>query len=79
MNIACCDARFPCSGYTCATSRPRAPVCSFRKCDKICVVHAGKVVEEGAHEELMLAPGGRYKALVNSAAGGKAGDGLSSS
>ncbi|CAM9870483.1 unnamed protein product, partial [Sphacelaria rigidula] len=52
---------------------------SFRKCDKICVVHAGKVVEEGAHEELMLAPGGRYKALVNSAAGGKAGDGLSSS
>lgn len=41
----------------------------LRKCDKICVVHAGTVVEEGSHKDLMAVPGGRYKALVNAAEG----------
>lgn len=40
-----------------------------RKSDKICVVHAGTVVEQGSHEDLMATPNGRYKVLVDAAEG----------
>lgn len=38
-----------------------------RKADKICVVHAGKVTEEGSHDDLVSKPDSRYKVLVDAA------------
>ncbi|CAM9600672.1 unnamed protein product [Choristocarpus tenellus] len=43
---------------------------TVRNCDKICVVHAGQVVEEGSHDELMTLPKGHYQVLVNTSLGG---------
>jgi len=37
---------------------------TVRDADKICVVEAGKIIEEGNHQELM-ACGGKYCAMVN--------------
>lgn len=45
----------------------------YRKCNKICVVHAGTVVEEGSHEELMVKPNGRYRDLVDAGQGSSGG------
>lgn len=55
--------------------RPPLVASSLRKCDKICVVHAGTVVEEGSHEELMSMADGRYKALVEAGQGSSEGTG----
>ncbi|CAN0510126.1 unnamed protein product, partial [Laminaria digitata] len=38
---------------------------TIRKADKICVVHAGTVAEQGSHEELIAMPDGRYRVLVD--------------
>ena len=46
---------------------------SVRSADKIVVMRAGRVVEEGGHGELM-ARGGLYHALVNGEAGQESGD-----
>lgn len=45
------------------------PLLGSRKADKICVVHAGTVAEEGTHEQLMDVPDGRYRVLVDAAEG----------
>ena len=37
---------------------------TIRNADKICVISGGKVVEEGAHDELLAASHGIYRALV---------------
>jgi ATP-binding cassette subfamily B protein len=37
---------------------------TVRDADKICVVEAGKIIEEGNHDELMKL-GGKYSAMVN--------------
>ncbi len=36
---------------------------AVRDADKICVLHKGKIVEEGNHEELIQIPNGRYRKL----------------
>lgn len=38
---------------------------AVRDANKICVLHKGKIVEEGTHEELMNIPDGRYKKLYD--------------
>ncbi|CAM9155268.1 unnamed protein product [Pylaiella littoralis] len=40
---------------------------TVRKADKVCVVHAGRVAEEGSHEKLMAKANSRYKVLVDAA------------
>ena len=37
---------------------------TVRKCDRICVLDAGRVVESGTHEELIQRPGGAYRRLA---------------
>ena len=37
---------------------------TIRSVDRILVFAAGRIVEEGAHETLMLRPGGIYRRLV---------------
>ncbi len=37
---------------------------TVRKCDRICVLEAGRVTESGTHEELILKPGGTYRRLA---------------
>ncbi len=39
---------------------------TLRGCDRILVMDRGRLVEEGAHEELMAVPGGVYRRLVES-------------
>jgi ATP-binding cassette subfamily B protein len=39
---------------------------TLRGCDRILVMDRGRLVEEGAHEELMAIPGGVYRRLVES-------------
>ena len=40
---------------------------TVRRADRICVLEAGRVVEQGSHEELM-ALGGRYRTMFDSQA-----------
>jgi ABC-type multidrug transport system fused ATPase/permease subunit len=35
-----------------------------RKCDRICVLEAGRVTESGTHDELIQRPGGTYRRLA---------------
>ncbi|CAN0424696.1 unnamed protein product, partial [Hapterophycus canaliculatus] len=42
---------------------------TIRKADKICVVHAGTVAEQGSHEDLISRPDSRYRVLVDAAEG----------
>jgi ATP-binding cassette subfamily B protein len=37
---------------------------TVRKCDRICVLDAGRVTESGTHDELILKPGGTYRRLA---------------
>jgi len=37
---------------------------TVRKCDRICVLDAGRVIESGTHDELILKPGGTYRRLA---------------
>jgi ATP-binding cassette subfamily B protein len=37
---------------------------TVRSADRILVFDAGRIVEEGSHETLMLRPGGHYRRLV---------------
>lgn len=37
---------------------------TFEKCDRIFVIHKGKLVEQGTHEELMSIENGVYHELV---------------
>ena len=37
---------------------------TFEKCDRIFVIHKGKLVEQGNHEELMAIENGIYHELV---------------
>jgi ATP-binding cassette subfamily B protein len=37
---------------------------TVRKCDRICVLEAGRVTESGTHDELIQRPGGTYRRLA---------------
>ncbi len=37
---------------------------TVRKCDRICVLEAGRVTESGTHDELIARPGGTYRRLA---------------
>jgi ATP-binding cassette subfamily B protein len=37
---------------------------TVRKCDRICVIEAGRVTESGTHDELIQKPGGTYRRLA---------------
>jgi ABC-type multidrug transport system fused ATPase/permease subunit len=37
---------------------------TIRNCDHVCVLHDGRVVEEGAYDELAARPGSRFQRLI---------------
>jgi len=45
---------------------------TIRRADRIVYLHHGRVVESGAHDELLARPDGAYRALVESEQGGLA-------